>query len=99
MFTISTVPWKKGVEPFIEEMLQRSWRWIIKAYPELGRMRFNKKDSHQPVEIEGVSDDELVEKVFQSSLHAIRVAILHTYFLNNIAHYEQMTYVFIFSSS
>ena len=94
LFTASTIPWERGAGPFVEEILQRSWRWIIKADPELGRIRFNKKDPMLPVEIEGVTDDELVTKVFQSSLNAIRITLLHVYFLNCIAHDGNMRHVF-----
>jgi len=86
LFTISTVPWSKGADAFVDEVMQRSWRWIIKAYPELGRMKISRTDPLLPVEIEGVKDEDLVEKVFQSSLHAIRVTLLHVHFLHYIAH-------------
>jgi len=88
MFIISTVPWGAAVKAVIDEILQRTWKWILKANPELGMMRFNRQNPLFPVEIENVSVDELLEKTFASSLGGIRVIMLHVYFLKNIAHYK-----------
>lgn len=87
---LTSINWDQMVDVFIDEVMQRSWFWILRYHPEFQSFSYDRDDGS--ITFRDVNRDEkIIEAAFDGAKRSLRIVMLHLYYLLHVARPPNMT--------